>query len=300
MSKGVEKKPSKTAMGTTLMRAIANKEYNDGKFGPDGYAKYFLPMLARFYIRLKKPRTRMIQNMPAGMYEFIIARTRYFDNLFSDALKESIPQIVLLGAGYDTRAFRFAKMKSDTRIFELDIETTQDRKKGLLKKAGIIPPGNLTFVSIDFNKDSLGDALAKAGFDGNERTLFLWEGVTYYLEPDSINATLESIRKISHAGARLAFDYIVDIPPGEMHEYYGMKELGNFMSRKNSDERGRFSLAENEVESFLGQRGFNTDEHLGNLDIERKFLIDTHGVLIGHVLGAFRFVSASTANEKKE
>jgi methyltransferase (TIGR00027 family) len=300
MSKGVVKSPSKTAMGTTLMRAIAHKEYDNEKFGPDGYAKYFLPMLARFYIRLQKPRTRMIQNMPAGMYELIIARTQYFDNLFSDALEESIPQIVLLGAGYDTRAFRFAKMKNTTRIFELDIETTQGRKKSLLKKAGIIPPGNLTFVPIDFNKDSLRDALAKAGFDGNERTLFLWEGVTYYLEPDSINTTLGSIMRISNAGTRLAFDYLVDIPRGEMHEYYGMEGLGNFMIQNNPHESRRFSLKENEVESFLGQRGFNTDEHLGNLDIERKFLIDTHGLLIGHILGAFRFVLASTANNEKK
>ena len=63
------------------------------------------------------------------MYEYGIARTTFFDNIFIDALNKNIPQIVLLGAGYDTRAYRFAEINNTTKIIELDIETTQNRKR---------------------------------------------------------------------------------------------------------------------------------------------------------------------------
>jgi methyltransferase (TIGR00027 family) len=300
MSKGVEQKPSRTAMATALFRAIANKEFINNRFGSDNFAEYFLPFLLRFLIKTKRSRTRIVQKAPSGIYEFIIARTQYFDHLFTDALNKPIPQIVLLGAGYDTRAYRFAKQNDNTRIFELDIGTTQSRKTDLLKKAKIVLPGNVEFVSIDFNKDSLEEVLANAGFDMYKQTLFLWEGVTYYLEPDSINTTLESIKRISHKGSAIAFDYLVKVPPEETHKYYGLKELLEVMAKSYPSDRNKFSLEEGEIESFLKQRGFYVDEHLSNTEIEKKFLTDDNSLLIGHIVETLRFVLASTVSNGKK
>jgi methyltransferase (TIGR00027 family) len=300
MSKGAEQKPSRTAMATALFRAIANKEFINNKFGSDNFAEYFLPFPLRFLIKTKRSRTRIVQKAPSGVYEFFIARTQYFDHLFTDALSKPIPQIVLLGAGYDTRAYRFGKQNDNTRIFELDIGTTQGRKIDLLKKAKIILPGNVEFVSIDFNKDSLEEVLSKAGFDMYKYTLYLWEGVTYYLEPDSINTTLESIKRISNKGSAIAFDYLVKVPPEETHKYYGLKELLEFMAKSYPNDRNKFFLKEGEIEPFLKLRGFFVDEHLNNTDIEKKFLTDDSNLLIGHIVEALRFALASTVSDVRK
>ncbi len=129
----------------------------------------------------------------------MIARTAYFDSLFVDALKNNFPQIVLLGAGYDTRAYRFAKLNRDTQIFELDITPTQDRKKGCLKKARVDIPQGVKLVPIDFNKESLKDVLEEAGHKKQEQTLFIWEGVSYYLDAESVDATLGFVSGSLHS-----------------------------------------------------------------------------------------------------
>jgi methyltransferase (TIGR00027 family) len=300
MSKGVEKRPSKTAMGTTLFRAMANYDFSSNKFGSDNLAQYFLPTHYQILLKTQRFRKRMIHRFPSGMYEFFVARTQHFDNLFVEALKKSIPQIVLLGAGYDTRAYRFERQNTNTKVFEVDITTTQSRKIDLLRKAKIFFTDNIKFVSIDFNKDSLESVLSNAGFDTNKQALFLWEGVTYYLEPDSIDKSLESIKKISHAGSSLAFDYLIQIPPEDVHKYYGMQAVQKFMARNSPNEKAKFLLEEGKIDSFLRQRGFDIVDHLNNSEIEEKYLLDESNTLIGHIIGTFRFALASTMNNTKK
>ena len=120
------------------------------------------------------------------MYGYFIARTAFIDNIFENAINDDIPQIVFLGAGYDTRSYRFIKQLKSTVIFELDINTTQQRKTEILKKNKIDIPNSLSFVPINFNTDEIADVLSKAGYDKTKKTLFIWEGVTYYLTKEKI------------------------------------------------------------------------------------------------------------------
>ena len=93
--------------------------------------------------------------MVPGTHEYIVARTKYFDDLFKQALADNIPQVVFLWAGYNTRSIRFKDSVGETKIFELDVPTTQKKKKDLLLKAGISGPEQLSFVPINFNKESM-------------------------------------------------------------------------------------------------------------------------------------------------
>jgi methyltransferase (TIGR00027 family) len=292
MSKGIEHKPSRTAIGTTLFRSIANKEYNNSKFGTDDLAEYFLPFLLRLIIKFKRNRTHIKQRFPPGMYEYLIARTQYFDNLFKDALDKKIPQIVLLGAGYDTRAYRFSEQNTDTRIIEIDIETTQRNKLACLKKAKIKIPENTECISANFNKDNLKDILVKAKFNIHAKTLYLWEGVTYYLEPESIDKLLESIKNISFKGSLIAFDYLVWFPSKSNDKLYGVEESRDFMIKNNPQERTKFLIQEGKTDIFLEQRGFEIVEHLNNTAIEERFLFNENQSLIGHIIATFRFALA--------
>jgi methyltransferase (TIGR00027 family) len=108
--KGVEQKPSKTAIFDALHRAIANKEFKNERFGSDYLAEYFLPPHFKFFIKFKETRANVknkFNKFLPGLHKYMIARTAYFDTVFIDALNKKIPQIVLLGAGYDSRAYRF-------------------------------------------------------------------------------------------------------------------------------------------------------------------------------------------------
>lgn len=294
--KGVDEKPSETALFAALRRTLANKEFGDEKFGPDHLAEYFLPPHFRFFLKFKKiqanTKEKLNEALP-GLTEYMIARTAYFDGLFVDTLKKDFPQIVLLGIGYDTRAYRFAELNKGTKIFELDIAPTQNQKKIYLKKARIEIPKNVKFVSIDFNKEFLGDVLEKAGFEGQEKTLFIWEGVTYYLDAESVDATLNFVSKSSHPESIIAFDYTLSVSEENLANYYGVKEFAQTMREHHAAEELTFSIREGEIELFLEGRNLKMLEHLDNQEIEKKFLTMDDGTLIGRTTGHFRFVSAS-------
>jgi methyltransferase (TIGR00027 family) len=164
----VEYRPSETAMGAAAMRFLAAMDEREEIKGPDYLAEIFLTEDRR--VSLKDPAMRewVIKNrIPPGMYEFMIARTAFFDHVVEQALLDNIPQIVFLGAGYDSRSYRFKEIIKGTRIFELDIQPTQQRKMELLHQAGISIPDQLAFVSINFNTDNIGDILHRAGFNRN-------------------------------------------------------------------------------------------------------------------------------------
>ena len=293
--KSVEQKSSKTAIFAALHRAIANKEFKSERLGSDYLDEYFLPFNFKFFIRFKKIRTKIknkFNKYLPGLHEYMIARTEYFDSIFIDALNENIPQIVLLGAGYDTRVYRFEKLNRATKIIELDIAPTQNRKRKCLKKGQIEIPEHVTLGPINFNKESLKNVLEKAGYENHEKTLFIWEGVSYYLEPESVNATLEFVKNTSHNESVIAFDYAISISKENIN-YYGVKEFYQTMKEHHANEGLMFAIDEGEIGSFLEQRGLKIVNHLNNREIEKTFLLNENGSLIGQITGHFRFVLAS-------
>lgn len=185
----------------------------------------------------------------------MIARTIFIDQIVKQELAAGIPQIVFLGAGYDSRAYRFSSELGSCRLYELDIATTQGRKKDLLAKAGIVIPPQLTFVPIDFRSQSLAGTLEQAGFSPDLMTLFVWEGVMYYLPAPAVEATLDFIRSHAKTGSSVVFDYLNE-----------KRESGN------TGEPFHFYKSGPEMEAFLAGRGFSIHEHLGQAEIEKRFL----------------------------
>ncbi|HEV7962046.1 MAG TPA: SAM-dependent methyltransferase [Actinoplanes sp.] len=131
------------------------------------------------------------------------ARIWFFDAAVDRYLPD-VAQFVILGAGFDTRAYR---LPNDTRVrvFEVDSAQTQMVKRETLTKTGIDSSG-VTFVPADFEKEDWLARLTAAGFDPGERTLFLWEGVTMYLDREAIEDTLRKIASTA-PGSVVAFDY---------------------------------------------------------------------------------------------
>jgi methyltransferase (TIGR00027 family) len=187
--KAVGPRSRETAMATATLRALAANDERKKIRGSDYLAEMSLPADRKILLKDAAARDWVMKNKIApGMYEFMIARTAFFDHVVEQAFREIIPQVVFLGAGYDTRPYRFKHLVKGTRIFELDLEPTQRRKRDLPDQAGVPIPEQLIFVSINFDTDQLKVALPGAGYNTQQKTLFVWEGVTYYLSAEAAHA----------------------------------------------------------------------------------------------------------------
>jgi len=210
-AKPVDSRPSESAMTVAFSRALAAHDDRERMRGPDYLAEVFLNEEGKKALGDRVGREWILRKM-VGSHEYFLARTLYLDGIVDRALRESIPQLVFLGAGYDSRPYRFKELIGNTRIFELDVEPTQRRKRVLLERAGVSIPARLVYVTINFETDAIGDTLARAGFDRNQETVFLWEGVTYYLTAEAVDQTLEAVRSLEAPGSAICFDYMVHRP----------------------------------------------------------------------------------------
>ena len=142
------------------------------------------------------------QVAPANrMHDYLAARTSFFDRIVVSAIDRGVRQIVVGAAGYDGRAFRYAK--PGVRWFEVDHPATQRDKLERLERLGIAAP-HVRFVEADFTRDPVADRLRAAGLEAGVPSLFLLEGVAVYLEPAVLETVLEQFRQVAAPGSRLA------------------------------------------------------------------------------------------------
>ena len=135
---------------------------------------------------------------------FMAVRSRYAEDHLAESVAQGVTQYVVLGAGLDTFAYR--NPFSQLRVFEVDFPATQEWKRTLLTEAGIVVPGNLTFVPLDFEHKTLAEGLSEAGFDAAKPAFFGWLGVVPYLTLAAFRSTLGMIAKLT-AGTAVSFDY---------------------------------------------------------------------------------------------
>lgn len=137
----------------------------------------------------------------------MIIRTRFIEERLEQAIRDGVTQLVILGAGFDTRPYRLTELLKNARVFEVDQPSTQEYKKRRVREAGIEVPSNLKYVGIDFRHDKLGDVLAAAGYDSSKKTSFIWEGVTMYLPEAAVEETLRWVSRQA-PGSTVVFDFV--------------------------------------------------------------------------------------------
>ena len=242
---------SQSAWGVAMMRAIEAEKPEAERICYDPYARAFVPGIE--YV-LFKPMidSGWYRRMSGGAVEFVIVRERYIDDCLQAALSAGLDQVVILGAGFDTRAYRIAGIET-TRVFEVDHPATQAVKLKGLKKVSDPLPAHVTFVPIDFDTQPLGERLLAAGYDERGRTLFIWQGVTYFLTAAGVDSTLAFIAHHSGPGSAVIFDYLFNETLRDTQHGYG-KALRR--SARLSGEAYMFGIDQGQVEPFLAQRGF--------------------------------------------
>ena len=195
-----ERGPSRTAAYVALFRALETRLPPEKRLFSDRFAEAFLDgRLSAALTAAKVPVTggvvtEVIDRRWPGPRTSVIVRTRFIDEAVEAAVGDGIEQIVILGAGFDARAYRLDVAKT-ARVFEVDERATQTVKRHVIsERLGSIPP-NVTYVAVDFERDDLGAALREAGLDTSARVVFIWEGVTPYLTPEAVDATLRRRRQ---------------------------------------------------------------------------------------------------------
>jgi methyltransferase (TIGR00027 family) len=278
----IERKGSSTAGYTCFSRACATREQDERFRGPDYLAEIFMPPIPNILLNVPFLRKLCMRRLfPTGIHEYVLARTRVFDQVFVDALERGFPQVVLLGAGMDTRAFRFQGKAEGATIFDLDIHATQRYKREVLKRKKIAPPTELVFAPIDFNKQRLADVLSEAGYREGQQTLFLWEGVTMYLEAEAVDGTLAFIGSSAAAGSIVAFDYVRASVLRYENTLYGEKDIRGTVAR--AEEGWIFGIEDGAIEGFLAERGFKLLSHYTPSDLEAAYLTAQDGTKFGRI-----------------
>jgi methyltransferase (TIGR00027 family) len=203
---------SQTAEVMALFRALETLEPPRDRLFADVYAERFLRRAGRLLLlpaRLKPIRRRIhriLDHKWPGARTSAVARTRLADDLLRDALRNGARQVLILGAGFDTRAYRLPEITT-ARVFEVDHPFTQAAKIRLISRRAA-HPGGVTHVAVDFNRQTLDGALRGSGFDINARSFVLWEGVTNYLTEAAVDATLRAIAASVSAGSELFLTYV--------------------------------------------------------------------------------------------
>ncbi|MCK5096595.1 MAG: SAM-dependent methyltransferase [Desulfobacteraceae bacterium] len=203
----IKERSAKAAGFSCICRAQSFYEKNQYFKSDDYIAQKMIPFSIQLLLKLKVIKL-LLSIVPKSTYTYIIARTKFFDSVFENAVKNNFEQIVLFCPGYDSRGIRFLNDNTKTKLFEMDVEATQAKKLKQLQKQKIYIPDDITFIPVDFDNESIKDKLLKSGFKGNRKTLFVLEGAFMVLNKKSISNIFELFHSITGKESEILFDCI--------------------------------------------------------------------------------------------
>jgi len=201
---------SQTALGTAYLRAVHQLLDGDPKLLDDPVAVPLLgpDTLARIQANLDSYRTQIAEALRAH----VVLRSRFAEDRLAEAVGRGVTQYILLGAGLDTFAFRQPAWAQSLRILEVDHVQTQLLKRQLIDAADLSAPANVSYLSVDFERESLQEGLLRHDVALDEPTFFSWLGVTMYLHEPAIDAVLRFVASFP-AGSEIVLTF--SQPPDE-------------------------------------------------------------------------------------
>jgi methyltransferase (TIGR00027 family) len=205
-------RPSPSAAAVALARALETELPPDARLFADPFAHLFLRGFGRVVLRVcRRPALRRLllganDRLVPGARGISVGRTRFIDDALRCALARGVVQLLVLGAGYDTRGLRIEGVER-VAVFEVDHPATQRRKREVLEPVLGRWPEHLHLVPVDFEREDLGKALQAAGFCEGRPTLAIWEGVTEYLSEAAVEAVLRWFAGAAGPGSEIVFTY---------------------------------------------------------------------------------------------
>ncbi len=262
----------KTAEGVAIHRFVESQRPEGERICYDPYAVHFLsPELLEF--RARNPdKVKAIQEQYErffpGLGNSIRAKSRYFDDFVMKSIDEGIEQLVILGAGYDSRAYRIDGLKKIV-TFEIDHPATQMVKTEKVKKIFGSLPDHVVYVPADLGREDFGKRLLEMGYDRSKKTLFIMEGVIFYIPPKMVDEILSFIVKNSGKGSAVLFDYFPQSVIDGSSELEVGRNIHNHLAQIG--EPLQFGIKEGMVETFLAERGFSRIQGVTSEDYKRSY-----------------------------
>ncbi|MGB9979886.1 SAM-dependent methyltransferase [Methanobacterium sp.] len=264
--------PSKMAEGMAMQRFSESAKPENERICHDSYAVHFIsPEIIKFGMEHPKEAKEKVEQMEKlfpGLSSSIMARVRYFDDFTKKSIDEGIEQLIILGAGYDTRAYRIEEFK-DIKVFEVDHPNTQSFK---IQKIGEIfgsLPGHVVYVPVDFEKETFSQKLFDNGYDPSKKTLFIMEGLIMYIPPKAVAETLLFIVENSGKGSAVIFDYYPEsIVDGTCKLEIGAN-IRNYVAKQG--EPLQFGIKEEKIEDFLIEFGFSKVQNVTSKDYKKLY-----------------------------
>lgn len=211
-------RPSLTATYVAFARAVATHEPELARVCQDPWAERLLPDPIGAAIT-RAARSRMAPRLFTllraglrGMADHMALRTRLIDEAVAEGVEQGARQLVVVGAGLDSRAHRLSSL-AECEVFEVDFPSTQAFKR---KQAQALPRSarGLHYAACDFEHESLEQTLQVHGFAAQRATVWIWEGVIMYLSEAAIASTLDAIARLSAPRSRIALTYLEPFPMG--------------------------------------------------------------------------------------
>jgi methyltransferase (TIGR00027 family) len=263
----VKRRPMSTARGVAVVRAA--EMLRREPIARDPYAKSFvLPLNAHglgFIQRLGISRLIGIE----PMITFAIVREQFVHDLILAEAKTGLDQLVILGAGFDTRAYRIPEL-AGVAVYEVDHPVTQQQKREALEKIEGAVPLDVHFVGVDFEVDDLGERLRAAGYREDKRTLFVWQGVSMYLTDAGVDRTLAFVAMHSAPGSVIVFDYF-DAQALRSSEAAVIRFFTSVMGEHVS-----WALDPKQLTPFLETRGYTAVRNIDAAAMARPHLTGTN------------------------
>lgn len=276
------------------MRAIAAMDPDDNIRNPDTMARQFLSPTFWFWSALDEDYDKsktFIQYYRVSSYYTFNACTKHIDGILQQAAENNLEQVVFIGAGLDSRAYRFHQQMPAVRFFEVDLPAAVARKKELVQAAVGKLPTSVAYVPVDYRNGAMGGALKRVGYDQNRKTLFICEGVTRYIDAADVDRTMQFIAENAAPGSELVFDYIPDdIARGDFTKI----PWARFQSVRMASygHPWKFGIAKDKAGEFVTSRGFSVVSDLGAGELAQRYLVRSDGSIDGKPTAFFRIMHA--------
>lgn len=261
----------KTAYGAAYARLLEQYQPKDIRLFEDLFINIFFNKTICSLMKniiIRKWLTFMYNNPSAGLLGLQVCRTKFIDDTLKKGIDNGIEQLVILGAGLDTRPFRISGINK-VKVFEVDLPIIQDKKKMIIKKRLGELPSNIIYTPIDFNIQTLDEVLSVKGLDVAKPIFFIWEGVTQYITQEAVENTLEFISKAS-SGSIVLFSYIIKSVIDGTSSILGADFLMNFFNM--GDEKWSFGLNPSDISDFINRYNLKLIEDVGASYYQENYL----------------------------
>nr|WP_319373041.1 class I SAM-dependent methyltransferase [uncultured Methanobacterium sp.] len=260
------KGPAKMAEGIAMLRAYESSKPEDERICYDPYAIHFInPKILEYAAKHRNEANTTVENNSGS----IVARVRYFDDFVKKLIVNGLEQLVIFGAGYDTRAYRIEELKEKVKVFEVDHPGTQSFKMEKIKEIFDSIPEHVVFVPVDFEKETFSEKLFSKGYNPSLKTLFIMEGLLMYIPPKSVAETLSFIAENSGKGSAVIFDYFPESVVDGTDKLKIAQDIRNFAIQQG--EPLQFGIKDGEFEEFLSTFGFSNIQNVTSVDYKKLY-----------------------------